>query len=410
MNLQTDLFQNNSNPNLPLAEKYRPKKFDKFFGHQDVLESYPFLKNYSGESLVIWGPPGSGKTTLAKIISQNSGYEIYLFSAVTGGVGDLRKLIEQTIEMRKMMGQKAVIFIDEIHRFNKSQQDTLLPWIESGEISLLGATTENPKISLNRALLSRLRIVEFKKLSESDLKNIIQYIAQEENFNLQPEILDLISDRSEGDARKAINLLDFVIKHGKNLSFQDLETKVITYSRHYDRDADRHYDVISAFIKSMRGSDVNAAIYWLAVMIDGDEDPVFISRRMLIFASEDIGNADPFALVLAQSCLDAVKNIGYPEARIILSQTASYLALTDKSNSSYLAIDEALSYVREQKTAEVPGHLRSLNKTETYLYPHDYPNHYVKQRYTIKPLPGFYKFSEQGRESILKKKDQAREK
>lgn len=393
----------------PLPFRARPDDFQGYFGQEHVFKRYPFLKSNKFPSLVIWGPPGTGKTTLAHILAKNSGLELYNFNAVLGGVNDLKKLIASAVSMKERYNQEAIIFVDEIHRFNKAQQDALLPYVEQGSFILIGATTENPRSSVNRALLSRVQIIELKKLSEENLVSIIRNVSKKFEINIDEDCVYFISDYSNGDARNSLNILELLEKNSqgdqRQLTLQDVKPIVLENAREYDRNKDRHYDVISAFIKSMRGSDPSAALLWLAVMIDGGEDPVFIARRLVVFASEDVGNADPQALTMAVACLTAVAQIGMPEARINLAQATTYLASTVKSNAAYLGINEALSYVESNQTIEVPHHLKNYppkDAKETYKYPHSYPHHYVEQEYTPKGSPEFYRPTEMGLEKNIR--------
>ena len=393
----------------PLAFRARPKSLDEFFGQEETFSRFPFLKSKQFPAVVIWGPPGTGKTTLAHILAAQSNKDFYKFNAVLGGVNDLKKLIKSAIEVDQQTNKKSIIFIDEIHRFNKSQQDALLPYVEAGDFTLVGATTENPRSGLNRALLSRVQIIELKKLSEKNLFLILQNSASKFKIPISREGLELIADYSNGDARNALNTLELIeIASRKNpeIDFSEKEIKPILLenARDYDRNKNRHYDVISAFIKSMRGSDPDSALLWLAIMLDGGEDPVFIARRLVIFASEDIGNADPQALTLATSAFTAVSAIGMPEARINLAQIVTYLASTVKSNACYQAINKALEFVKNTQTIEVPSHLKNFppkNGHETYLYPHSYDQHFIKQNYSSNTLPKFYNPSDQGTEKKI---------
>ncbi|MDH5580816.1 MAG: replication-associated recombination protein A [Bdellovibrionales bacterium] len=398
MNHQTTLFENQVVP--PLAARVRPQKFESFKGQDHIFKKYPFLKQDNFPSLILWGPPGTGKTTLAHLLAKENKRPFYTFNAVLGGVSELRKLIHNCEHEKDV-----IIFLDEIHRFNKAQQDALLPYIENGQFTLIGATTEHPKSSLNNALLSRVQIVVLKKHNLKSLEGIIQTALNSINEHINQEMISLLAQFSSGDARMALNLLEVVINN-KELSQKELLPLIKQNSREYDKNDNRHYDVISAFIKSMRGSDPQAALLWLAVMIDGGEDPVFIARRLVIFASEDIGNADPTALILANNVLQIVQNIGMPEARISLSQVTTYLASTVKSNAAYKAINEALDYVRSKPTIEVPDHLKNFPppSAQAYKYPHNYPGNYVKQNYTLEELPNFYRPSENGREKFLKER------
>lgn len=389
----------------PLAFRARPFELEGLKGQEKVLRRFPFLLEKNFPSLILFGPPGSGKTTLAHILAKRSEKDLYPFNAVLGGVNELKKLISRADDIRRMHGREAIIFIDEIHRFNKAQQDALLPYIEAGQFTLIGATTENPRRSINRALLSRLQTVELSALAEEHLVSIIGNAAQAFSIPFDQQIAAFIASYSSGDARKALNLFELVEQNPK-LQFEQLKPIIIENSRNYDKSDDRHYDVISAFIKSMRGSDPNAALLWLAVMLDGGEDPVFIARRLVIFASEDVGNADIHALPLAVAALQAVQNIGMPEARINLAQATTYLASTVKSNAAYLGINRALEYVQEQQTIETPNHLknRPVEGKSPYLYPHDYPNSFVEQQYSDKPLPAFYAPKDIGHESNILKR------
>jgi len=396
----------------PLASRMRPSTFEDFFGQDHIFTQCPSLKNGKIPGLVLWGPPGSGKTTLAHILARSCGKELYQFSAVLGGVAELKKLIERTREMKVLHKQEAIILIDEIHRFNKAQQDALLPFVEAGAFTLIGATTENPRVSINRALLSRLQVIELKKLASDSVRKILNRAVQENEILIEETLVTFIANRSNGDARRALSTLEVAVhsfeKDLRKISPEQIKPLMVENVRDYDKGDDRHYDVISAFIKSLRGSDPNAAMLWLAVMLEGGEDPVFIARRLVIFASEDVGNADPWALLIATSALTAIQNVGMPEARISLGQAVSYLASTVKSNASYKAVDEAIEYVRNLQTIEVPEHLKNYPREEDleapYKYPHDYPGHHVKQAYTKTKIPNFYRPGDLGREKQLKER------
>lgn len=389
----------------PLAHLSRPETLDEFIGHAEIFKTYSFLKTKNFPSIILFGPSGTGKTTLARLLARQSGKEFYKFNAVLGGVADLKKLIMAAEDMKARLGQDAIIFVDEIHRFNKAQQDALLPYIEEGAFTLIGATTENPRVSVNKALLSRMHIVQLKELTPDDIYKILLQTKEKFGMEIESTLLIIIADFAGGDARVALNTLEAAVKLTKPTK-EEIKLLIIENARAFDKGGNRHYDVISAFIKSMRGSDPQAAIHWLAVMIDGGEDPVFIARRLVIFASEDVGNADPTALTLATSALHSISQIGMPEARIILAQATTYLASTYKSNAAYLAIDQALEHVRSQATIHVPDHLKNHppQGSQKYLYPHSYENHFVKQNYTQDPLPNFYIPTNEGKEDGLKKR------
>jgi len=407
--LQQGLFVSKSveSTGSPLAHRARPHSRQDYIGLAPLIKRYPFLSSDQFPSLLIWGPPGTGKTTLAKVLTEHSEKEFHTFSAVLSGVAELKKLIAQVKDTKALYGKDSVIFIDEIHRFNKAQQDALLPHVESGSFVLIGATTENPRSSVNRALLSRMQIVELKTHAHQNLISILKRASELEASNFTEDEFELMATYSSGDARKALNNLEMAIslKTTDDFTVEKLKTIIVENARNYDSNQDRHYDVISAFIKSMRGSDPDAALLWLAVMLDGGEDPVFIARRLVIFASEDVGNADIQALNMAVNGLQVVQQIGMPEARITLSQVVTYLASTVKSNSSYLAINEALEYVSTNPTQEVPLHLRNFppkGHPVKYRYPHNEPGHFVPQQYAPEDAPQFYRPEEIGVEKNIK--------
>lgn len=404
---------------IPLAERMRPAGIDDLAGQEHLTGKGSILRTAIEKgkvpSMILWGPPGTGKTTLANIIAQTLKVPFYTLSAISSGVKEVREVIE-TAKTQK----DAILFIDEIHRFNKGQQDALLGAVEKGIVTLIGATTENPSFEVNSALLSRCQVYVLKGLGKEQLSHLLQHaISTDEQLskrkiNLQEtEALLLISG---GDARKLLNLLEIVCDSVTG-DITITDTKVMEVAQQkialYDKKGEQHYDIISAFIKSMRGSDPNGAVYWLARMIEGGEDVAFIARRMLILASEDIGNANPTALVMANTCFDAVTKIGYPESRIILSQCAIYLASSPKSNASYMAIDDALSTVRSQGDLPVPLYLRNaptklmknMDYGKGYQYSHSYENNFSKQEYLPDAISGkkFYDPGKNAREEELRK-------
>jgi putative ATPase len=406
--------------NTPLAERMRPARLEDLIGQEHLSSPNSFLfkaiKAGSIPSLILWGPPGVGKTTIANIIANEIKAPFYTLSAISSGVKDIREVIEKA---KFQMG--VVLFIDEIHRFNKSQQDALLGAVEKGVIRLIGATTENPSFEVNAALLSRCQVFTLNSLGKTELEAMV-YQALEKDAELKKldvklEESDALLRISGGDGRKLLNLLEIVID-GINedpcvitdeIVMQIAQQKVALY----DKSGEQHYDIISAFIKSIRGSDPNASVYWLARMIEGGEDVKFIARRLLILASEDIGNANPNALLLATNCFEAVKIIGYPESRIILSQCVTYLASSPKSNASYIAINQAQALVREKGDLSVPLHLRNaptklmkdLNYGKAYKYSHDFPGNFVAQEFLPDEIKGMrlYEPGDNARENELRK-------
>lgn len=389
--------------NKPLAERMRPETLNDVVGQEHLVGVNGVLRQMveSGRlhSMIFWGPPGIGKTTLAQIIASESGLPFFSLSAVESGVKEVR----QVIDLSRKAG-KAVLFIDEIHRFNKSQQDSLLAAVEKGYIVLIGATTENPSFEVISALLSRSQVYTLHPFTAEDLKKMaLRAMAKDAYLQSRQLVIDeweLLLMRSGGDGRKLLNLLELLAEalpagehHINNAFVQHVVQEKMAL---YDKSGEQHYDIISAFIKSMRGSDPNAAVYYLARMIEGGEDPKFIARRMIIFSSEDIGNANPNALLLANACFQAVENIGYPECRIILSQTVTYLATSLKSNAAYLAIGKAQSAVRQTGDLPVPLHIRNaptklmkeLGYGNNYKYAHDYENNFVEQEFLPDMLSG----------------------
>ena len=395
---------------IPLAEQLRPTSLDTYIGQEHLVGKNSILRTLieSGKvpSMILWGPPGIGKTTLAMIISQTLNRPFYVLSAINSGVKDVRDVIEKA---KNENG--AILFIDEIHRFNKSQQDSLLGAVERGIITLIGATTENPSFEVISALLSRCQVYILKEFGKDDmiqlLKQATSHIQATQGKNVDIKEYEALLRISGGDARKLLNALELVVNNDPSAEIEITNQKVQTVIQQnlskYDKKGEMHYDIISAFIKSMRGSDPNAAVYWLARMIEGGEDPVFIARRILIFASEDIGNANPNALLLANACFDAVNKIGYPECRIVLSQAVVYMATSVKSNSTYKAIGNALEMVRRTGDLSVPLHIRNaptklmkdIGYGADYKYAHDYQGNFVDQEFLPNEIKGT-KFYEPG--------------
>lgn len=402
---------------IPLAERMRPNSINDIVGQEHITGKGSMLRtaleNGTIPSMILWGPPGVGKTTLANVITQTLKVPYFQLSAISSGVKEVREVIEQAKELKS-----AVLFIDEIHRFNKSQQDALLGAVEKGTIRLIGATTENPSFEVNAALLSRCQVYVLKALDKEKLVQLIQEAIQKDELlktkNIQLQETEALISLSGGDGRKLLNLLEIVIQSGVTHITDDAVQKVAQQKiALYDKSGEQHYDIVSAFIKSMRGSDPNGAVYWLARMIEGGEDVKFIARRMLIFASEDIGNANPNALLLANGTFDAVSKIGYPESRIILSQCATYLASSPKSNASYEAIAKAQKAVAQHGDLSVPLHLRNaptklmkqMDYGKDYQYSHLGENNFIEQEYLPAPLVNtpFYIPGNNARENEIKK-------
>ncbi|HEY1021856.1 MAG TPA: replication-associated recombination protein A [Flavisolibacter sp.] len=409
------------NTAVPLAERMRPRNLDDLVGQQHLTGKGSILRTAIERgkipSILLWGPPGTGKTTIANIIAHTLQVPFIQLSAISSGVKDVREAIAEAKE-----AEGTILFIDEIHRFNKGQQDALLGAVEKGIITLIGATTENPSFEVNSALLSRCQVYVLKSLDEEDMVKLLHLAMQKDEW-LQTKTIDLQETEalirlSGGDARKLLNLFELVadaLSENKTIVITDDKVMQIAQQRIalYDKTGEQHYDIISAFIKSMRGSDPNGAIYWLARMIEGGEDVKFIARRMVIFAAEDISNANPTALVLANACFDAVNKIGNPEARIILAQCATYLASSHKSNASYMAIEEALEVVRRQGDMPVPLHVRNaptglmkkMGYGKNYKYAHSYEGNFTEQEFLPAPLIGtkFYDPGRNPREEELRK-------
>lgn len=385
----------------PLAERLRPKNLDQYIGQKHLVGEGAILRKMidSGRvpSFLLWGPPGVGKTTLAQIIANTLDIPFYTLSAINSGVKDVREVIEAAQKNRFFNTASPILFIDEIHRFSKSQQDSLLHAVETGVITLIGATTENPSFEVIRPLLSRCQLYTLKSLEKEDLEELVERAISEDEVlktrNIKIEENAALFRYAGGDARKLLNILELVVMSDTNDEVI-ITDKVVTERLQenpaaYDKGGEMHYDIISAFIKSIRGSDPDAAIYWLARMVAGGEDPKFIARRLVISAAEDIGLANPNALLIANAAFDTLQKIGWPEGRIVLAEATIYLATSPKSNSAYLAIDEALAYVNQTGNLPVPLHLRNaptklmkeLNYGREYLYPHSYPGNFIEQDY-----------------------------
>lgn len=429
-----DLFDymraNTMEKESPLASRMRPTTLDEVVGQKHIIGKdkllYRAIKADKLGSVIFYGPPGTGKTTLAKVIANTTSARFEQINATVAGKKDMEEIVKNAKDSIGMYGQKTILFVDEIHRFNKSQQDYLLPFVEDGTITLIGATTENPYFEVNNALLSRSRIFELKPLEKQDIRELVMRAVYDTKkgmgtygADITDEAADFLADVANGDARAALNAVELGIlttdksDDGKihitiDVAAECIQKRVVRY----DHDGDNHYDTISAFIKSMRGSDPDAAVYYLARMLYAGEDVKFIARRIMICASEDVGNADPNALVVAVSAAQAVERIGMPESQIILSQAAAYVATAPKSNAAYMGIAKAMKTVADTRTMPVPAHLQDrhykvaekLGHGLGYKYAHDYPNHYVTQQYLPDGVEGmrFYEPSENGYEKKIR--------
>ena len=401
------------NSNEPLAFRMRPKTLDEYVGQEHVLGKdkilYRTIKADRLSSIILFGPPGCGKTSLARVISETTKYKFYKINAVTAGVADIKRVIEETKNFMLNPTGKSILFIDEIHRFNKLQQDALLPFVENGTIILIGATTENPYFEVNKALISRSMVIKLEPLTQENIFKILKNSLErkdglgEYNIKIEDETLKKLAIIANGDVRTALNGLEIAVlttnmdKDGYiHITDEIIKNSVQDRKAIFDKNGETHYDNISAFIKSMRGSDPDAAVFYLARALNGGEDPMFLARRIVICASEDVGMANPNALVVANSAMQAVHMIGMPEARILLSEAAIYVATSKKSNAAYMAIDMALDDVNTKDTVEIPMHIRNapiekmreLGYNEGYLYPHNFPGHYVEQQYLPDKMVG----------------------
>ncbi len=418
--------------NAPLADRMRPTTIDEFVGQEHLLGQGKFLyrsiKADRITSMIFFGPPGTGKTTLAMIIANSTNMLFEKLSAVTSGVKDIREVMERAEESLKLYNKRTILFVDEIHRFNKSQQDALLPFVERGIIILIGATTENPYFEVNKALLSRVMILKLESLNKDNLKKLINNALSniekglgEYKVAITDEAIDYLLTIAEGDGRTILNSLEIGVLSTPEdedgiiqVDLESIRSSIQIKTARYDKDGEEHYDTISAFIKSMRGGDPDAALYWLAKMINAGEDPKFIGRRIIICASEDVGNADPNALNVAVSAFNAVNVIGMPEGRIPLAQAAVYIATAPKSNASYLGIDRALEDIKSKEIGKVPSHLRDgsypgaykLGNGIGYKYPHDYEGAYIPQQYLPDEFVDkrYYEPTENGYEKEIKKR------
>ena len=410
----------------PLADRMRPRNLNEVLGQSDALSDEGFLRSAITEdripSMILWGPPGCGKTTLAHVVAEHTQAFFEPFSAVLGGLPEVRKVINRA-EQRTSRGQRTVLFVDEIHRFNKGQQDAFLPHVEKGTVTLIGATTENPSFALNAALLSRCRVVKLKPLDANSLKELLNRALLDETQGLgasglkaEEQVLKQLAELADGDARRALGLLEELVGHAQAKGHEVLKREVLQEAfdgpaLRYDRSGDEHHDNISAFIKSLRGSDPDAALYYGARMIESGEEPRYLLRRLIVFASEDVGNADPRGLEVALAASAAYERVGMPEGRLALAQAITYLATAPKSNASYKAWGEAVADVRKHGSLEIPVHIRNaptklmkeLGYGKDYQYPHDHPGNFIREQYLPEALVGarYYRPTENGYESRI---------
>ena len=431
MDLFDYMSKQENTKSAPLATRMRPTSLEEVVGQKHIIGEgkllYRAIKADKLSSIIFYGPPGTGKTTLAMVIAHTTSAQFRQINATASGKKEMEEVVNEAKQSLGMYGKKTVLFIDEIHRFNKAQQDYLLPYVEDGTVILIGATTENPYFEVNGALLSRSTIYELKPLNRDDIKELINRAVYDKNkgmglygADISDEAVEFLSDASDGDARSAINAIELAVlttpvsKDKKiHITLDVISDCIQKRAVRYDKSGDNHYDTISAFIKSMRGSDPDAAVYYLARMLSAGEDVKFIARRIMICASEDVGNADPMALVVATAAAQAVERVGMPESQIILSQACTYIASAPKSNAAYVAIDEASAAVKETLSVSVPVHLQDrhypgaekLGRGEGYKYAHSYPNHYVEQQYLPDELVGssFYRPGDLGYEKTIKK-------